>query len=157
MAPMLSTVKEESWSRRLSQALTVLKSKHCPSMINKKNRILKIDTHETLPSLHIYNSISPKFPEGASFSPAAKNNQGFYTCIEEYYGWLLCRVVSGHAVWTTLVWSLVTNVGAQDIPKSSLMWSLSPAAACRASWVPRHMAMHSFESRQFVKLWWGFC
>ena len=67
-----------------------------PLYDRSKDRSLKINTPETLPPLHIYNRVGPKFPAGASFSPPAENKQVFDTCMQEYYVWLLCRVVSSH-------------------------------------------------------------
>ena len=66
-------------------------------LYNRSNeRSFKIKTPETLPPLHIYTRVGPKFPEGASFRPPAENDIVYENNMQEYYVWFLCRMVGSN-------------------------------------------------------------
>ncbi|KAK0148594.1 hypothetical protein N1851_011079 [Merluccius polli] len=64
-----------------------------PLYERNKTSSLKVDIPETLNTVHIYSRVSPKFPEGAIFTPPTANNKVYSNCIQEYRVWLLVRVV----------------------------------------------------------------
>ena len=57
------------------------------------SRILKIGTPETLPPLHSRTRVGPKFPDGAIFIPPPENDRIYDISMQEYYVWLMCRMV----------------------------------------------------------------
>lgn len=64
-----------------------------PQCDRSKERSLHLTTPETLPEHHIYNRVGPKLPQGASFIPPTENDNVFDAAMQEYYVWLICRIV----------------------------------------------------------------
>lgn len=60
---------------------------------SKDVRSYKVDTPETLPEVTIYTRVGPKFPKEASFSSCEENDKIYDSSMQEYYAWLICRMV----------------------------------------------------------------
>jgi hypothetical protein len=67
-----------------------------PLYDRSKEKSLKVETSRTLLSLHIYTRVGPSFPVGAIFTPPAENDIVYGTSMQEYYVWLLCRLVGSN-------------------------------------------------------------
>ena len=61
-----------------------------------KMRILKVDTPKSLPPLHIYYRVGPKFSAEPSFTAPSENNELWIGAMQEDYVWLLARNVGSH-------------------------------------------------------------
>ena len=72
---MLQEVKVGCESHNARTLPTVDKSQYCS---------LKIDTPETLPSLH-FTRVGTKYPEGSLFTPPAENDEVYASKMQEYY------------------------------------------------------------------------
>ncbi|XP_049455367.1 uncharacterized protein LOC125902797 isoform X2 [Epinephelus fuscoguttatus] len=64
-----------------------------PLKAKENNRSLKVDTQNTLPPLHIYNRVGPKFPDGTVLIPPVENDTVYKECLMEYRVWILLRMM----------------------------------------------------------------
>ena len=69
-----------------------------PVLGRAKERSTKMETTPTLPPLHVYNRVGPKFPEGASFTMPLENIQQWKRGMNEYYIWIFVRIIGSHGV-----------------------------------------------------------
>ena len=67
-----------------------------PQYDRSKERSLNVNTPESLPDVNIYTRIGPEFPQGASFTHPAENDKVYDDCMQEYYAWLICRMVGSN-------------------------------------------------------------
>ena len=59
-----------------------------------KTRCLEVGAPETLPAVHIYGRVGPKFSTAAKFGPPIQNENLYVECIQEYRLLLLMRMVT---------------------------------------------------------------
>ena len=48
---------------------------------------------ESLPRVHIYKQVGPRFVENAVFKPPERNIEMYLKCLQEYQVWMLTRVI----------------------------------------------------------------
>ncbi len=53
----------------------------------------KVQTPESLASVHLFKRVGPKFPEEAVFTQPIENDEIYTSCLKECQVWLLARVV----------------------------------------------------------------
>ena len=57
-----------------------------------KDRSTSVGIPETLPPLHIFHRVGPKFPDETIFTSPEANKEVYSKCIEEYRVWVFARV-----------------------------------------------------------------
>lgn len=87
-----------------------------PTYIKSGERSLKADPPRPLPEIAIYKRAGPKFPPDATFTHPIQNEQVYDSKMQEYYAWLICRMVgSGGKQPVPALGGFISATG--DVPK----------------------------------------
>ena len=92
-----------------------------PLFDRSKTRSLNTETPETLPPVHLYTKVGPKFPDGAVFTPPEEITHVYEGCFREYRLWFICRMVGSNGTQPAPAFGgFVSATGTKPTKKSTI-------------------------------------